>query len=119
MHTAEKNLDSTQYLPYAAISETTAKVIGNQINDLETFQHFKEKGSAVKGGNAIVRVWEDKTYVPVTLNTQCIDCLHCVVACPHSSIQYEIKDKDASGLVMTAKELAKLLPGFHLSESTV
>lgn len=109
---------SSNFLKYSAISETTAKVIGNEIEELETFQFFTDKGTAVRGGNASRRVWVDKTYVPVTVNTQCIDCLHCVVACPHSSIQYEVNEKQVNSLLETGKKLANLIPGFHLTEES-
>ena len=116
-HTSE-SLKSANFLAYSAISETTAKVIGNEIEELETYQFFTDKGTAVKGGNASRRVWVDKTYIPVTVNTQCIDCLHCVVACPHSSIQYEVNEKSVSGLLQAGRKLAGLIPGFHLSEES-
>jgi len=116
-HTSE-SLNSSNFLEFSAISETTAKVIGNEIEELETYQFFTDKGTAVKGGNASRRVWVDKTYIPITVSTQCIDCLHCVVACPHSSIQYEVNEKAVNGLLETGKKLANLIPGFHLSEET-
>ena len=116
-HNSE-SLKSSNFMSYSAISETTAKVIGNEIEELETYQFFTDKGTAVKGGNASRRVWVDKTFIPITVSTQCIDCLHCVVACPHSSIQYEVNQKAVNGLLETGKKLANLIPGFHLSEET-
>ena len=114
----EESLKSANYMDFSAISETTAKVIGNEIEELETYQFFTDKGTAVKGGNASRRVWVDKTFVPVTVNTQCIDCLHCVVACPHSSIQYEVNEKPVNKLLETGKKLANIIPGFHLTEES-
>ncbi|MCM8524931.1 MAG: 4Fe-4S dicluster domain-containing protein [Lentisphaeraceae bacterium] len=113
-----KELQSSNFLQYSAISETTAKVIGNEIEELETYQFFTDKGTAVRGGNASRRVWVDKTFVPITVSTQCIDCLHCVVACPHSSIQYEVNEKPVNSLLEAGKTLANLIPGFHLSEES-
>ena len=116
--TAKNEMLSANFLKFSAISETTAKVIGDSIEELETFQHFTDKGTYVKGGNASKRIWVDKTYIPITVSNQCIDCLHCVVACPHSSIQYEVHDKPVNNLLETGKKLANLIPGFYLSEES-
>ncbi|MCH2207280.1 MAG: 2-oxoacid:acceptor oxidoreductase family protein [Lentisphaerales bacterium] len=116
--THSKELLSENFLHFSAISETTAKVIGDSIEELESFQHFTQKGTYVKGGNAAKRVWVDKTFIPITISHQCIDCLHCVVACPHSSIQYEVNDKAVNPLLEKAKKLVSMIPGFHLSEES-
>ncbi|NRA39529.1 MAG: hypothetical protein HRU15_15415, partial [Planctomycetes bacterium] len=109
-HTHE--LMASEALALSAISETPAKVLGAEIHDLETYQDFTEQGTAVKGGSAHDRIWTDKSYVPITLATQCIDCLSCVVACPHHTIDYQIQDQKTSALLRAAKSTLSLLPGF-------
>ena len=114
----KSTLMSQNYLDYSSISETTAQVTGKTISQLETFKEFAKNGTAVKGGNADQRVWNDKSYVPITLKTQCIDCLHCVVACPHSAIHYDVSPKKPSALIKSSQVLLSKFPGFHLSNLT-
>jgi pyruvate/2-oxoacid:ferredoxin oxidoreductase alpha subunit/pyruvate/2-oxoacid:ferredoxin oxidoreductase beta subunit/Pyruvate/2-oxoacid:ferredoxin oxidoreductase gamma subunit/Pyruvate/2-oxoacid:ferredoxin oxidoreductase delta subunit len=83
-------LPASRYLSHGAITEATAAVQGEAIHPLETWQDFLRQGTAVTGGTAVVRHWPDKSFVPVTLKTQCIDCMSCVVACPHDSIGHEV-----------------------------
>ncbi len=117
-HLSSNQLMASEAFELSAISETPAKVLGKEINDLETYQDFTEQGTAVSGGSAAERVWTDKSYVPITLKTQCIDCLSCVVACPHHSIDYSIEEQKASGLVRGMKKALSIMPGFHLEEKT-
>ena len=105
-HTHE--LMASEALALSAISETPAKVLGAEIHDLETYQDFTEQGTAVKGGSAHDRIWTDKSYVPITLATQCIDCLSCVGACPHHTIDYQIQDQKTSALLRAANKAASL-----------
>ena len=76
-------LNASEYAHLSSINEAPNQVLGDHLIKLENFQDFAGKGTHVKGGNAGVRNWTDKNFIPVTLSTQCIDCLHCVVACPH------------------------------------
>jgi len=102
----------------SAITEASAGVVGNKINPMETYQDFTDKGTAVVGGTSGNRIWTDKSYVPITLKSQCIDCLHCVVACPHHAIGYQSEAREASGLIQTTKNILKNLPGFHFEDVT-
>src|SRR4051794_20390278 len=79
-------LKASDYTHLSSINETPNQVLGEHLVALETYQDFSDKGTIVRGGNAVQRNWTDKSFVPITLATQCIDCLHCVVACPHHSI---------------------------------
>lgn len=115
---APAEMMASEAFAYSAISETPAKVLGTEIQALETFQEFTDHGTAVKGGSADKRIWTDKSYVPITLHTQCIDCLSCVVACPHHSIDYDINDERASALIRGTKQVLSLLPGFEVHQKT-
>ncbi|MDQ3003561.1 MAG: hypothetical protein M3Y08_20170 [Fibrobacterota bacterium] len=107
-------LNASDYIHLSSINETPNQVLGDHLIQLETFQDFSTKGSHVKGGNAGVRTWTDKNFVPVTLTTQCIDCLHCVVACPHHSIGYEVSDRAIEPIFHTFTKTFNLVPGIHL-----
>jgi pyruvate ferredoxin oxidoreductase alpha subunit len=102
----------------SAITEASAGVIGDTIEPMETFQDFTDKGTAVVGGSAGKRIWSDKSFVPITLKTQCIDCLHCVVACPHHAIGYDIEKKEASFIIQNVKQILNMIPGFTLGKET-
>lgn len=115
----EQNL-SMNYLDCSAIAETTARVHGHELVDLESYQDFAVKGTAVKGGSSTYRFWEDKIYVPMTITEQCVDCLHCVVSCPHSSIKNEIEEKSGvSALVSVAAKLVAKIPGMQVDPENV
>ncbi len=105
-------------LELSAITEADAGVIGDESHRLETYQDFVEHGTAVEGGSATNRIWSDKSYIPLTIATQCIDCLHCVVACPHQAIDYEIRAYNVSPLIRAGKALASRLPGIELDPAT-
>lgn len=100
----------------SAITEASAGVVGDKIEPLETYQDFTERGTAVLGGSAGKRIWTDKSFVPITLKTQCIDCLHCVVACPHHAIGYNIEKKEAPFIIQSTKQILNMIPGFNLAE---
>lgn len=111
-------LQASDFLHLASINEAPNQVLGDHLINLETYQDFSTKGTVVKGGNAAQRHWTDKNFVPVTLATQCIDCLHCVVACPHHSIHYEVKDHEVSGVLAAFQRAANLIPGIDLDDRT-
>jgi len=109
---------ASQFTAYSAITETTARVLGDALTVLEPYQHFAEKGTAVRGGTAATRTWNDKSFLPITLANQCIDCLHCVVACPHQSIGYEITDAPAGAWVPPIQRLVSRLTDVALDPKT-
>lgn len=111
-------LRASDFLHLASINEAPNQVLGDHLITLETYQDFSTKGTTVKGGTAAERHWTDKNFVPVTLATQCIDCLHCVVACPHHSIGYEVKQEEVSGVLKAFQKAANLLPGVDLDDRT-
>jgi len=122
-HNLKEHDTSVEQIPSAsigfelsAITEASAGVIGDSIKPLETYQDFTNNGTAVLGGSAGQRIWTDKSFVPITLKTQCIDCLHCVVACPHHAIGYDIEKKEAPFIIQTTKQILNLIPGFHFAE---
>jgi pyruvate ferredoxin oxidoreductase alpha subunit len=107
-----ENQLSMNYVDFSAIAETTAKVHGHELRDLETYKDFSDKGTAVPGGSSSYRFWDDKVYVPLTISEQCVDCLHCVIACPHSSIDHNVSETTGvSSLLASAVTLASKLPG--------
>ena len=111
-------LKASDYIHLSSINEAPNKVLGEQLITLETAEDFTTQGTSVKGGNAVRRNWTDKSFVPITLATQCIDCLHCVVACPHHSIHYEVVEQEIAPVFHLFKKTFNLLPGVHLSEET-
>lgn len=111
-------LKASDFLHLASINEAPNHVLGDHLITLETYQDFSTKGTTVKGGTAAQRHWTDKSFVPVTLATQCIDCLHCVVACPHHSIGYEVREEDVSGVLRAFQKAANLIPGITLDDRT-
>jgi len=113
-----KKIKASQAFELSAITEASAGVVGDEIRKLETWQDFTEKGTSVVGGTSAARVWADKSYVPLTVKTQCIDCLHCVVACPHHAIDHDIRDEQLGTLVRTGKKLASIIPGFNYDPAT-
>ena len=48
----ESSMMASEALAFSAIAETPAKVLGTDIQDLETWQDFAEKGTVVSGGTA-------------------------------------------------------------------
>ena len=114
----ERPLHASEFMHLSSINETPNQVLGDHLIHLEDFQDFTSKGTHVKGGNAGERTWTDKNFVPVTLATQCIDCLHCVVACPHHSIGYEVSDREAEPIFHLFAKTFNLLPGMHLDGKT-
>lgn len=122
-HNLKEHDTSREQIPSAsigfelsAITEASAGVIGDSIKPMETYQDFTNNGTAVLGGSAGQRIWTDKSFVPITLKTQCIDCLHCVVACPHHAIGYDIEKKEAPFIIQTTKQILNLIPGFQFAE---
>jgi pyruvate ferredoxin oxidoreductase alpha subunit len=113
-----KPLKASDFFHLSAINEAPNQVLGDRLIHLETFQDFTDKGTVVHGGNAGVRDWTDKTFIPVTLSTQCIDCLHCVVACPHQSIGYEVTDRPVEPIFHLFAKTFNLLPGINLDPRT-
>src|SRR4051812_27303300 len=113
-----KVLKASDFFHLSSINEAPNQVLGDRLIRLETFQEFTDKGTVVQGGNAGVRNWTDKTFIPVTLSTQCIDCLHCVVACPHQSIGYEVTDREVEPIFHLFAKTFNLLPGIHLDPRT-
>lgn len=111
-------LQASDFLHLASINEAPNRVLGERLVTLETYQDFSTKGTAVAGGNSGERVWTDKSFVPVTLATQCIDCLHCVVACPHHSIGYEVKEQEVAPVWSMFRKTFNLLPGVDLDPAT-
>lgn len=111
-------LKASDFLHLSSINEAPNKVLGDHLIKLETYQEFSKNGTVVKGGNAAQRNWTDKNFVPVTLSTQCIDCLHCVVACPHASIDYEITDRGPDPIFHMFHKTFNLIPGVHLDDAT-
>lgn len=109
-------LKASDFLHLASINEAPNQVLGDHLITLETYQDFTTQGTTVRGGTAAERHWTDKNFVPVTLATQCIDCLHCVVACPHHSIGYEVKDREVSGVLKAFHAAANLIPGVRLDD---
>jgi pyruvate ferredoxin oxidoreductase alpha subunit len=110
-------LQATDFLHLASINEAPNQVLGDHLIKLETYQDFSTKGTAVAGGNSHERVWTDKSFVPVTLTTQCIDCLHCVVACPHHSIGYEVEAREVQPVWSMFRKTFNLM-GADLDERT-
>ena len=115
---APEPLKASDFLHLASINEAPNQVLGDHLITLETYQDFSTRGTTVRGGTAAQRHWTDKNFVPVTLATQCIDCLHCVVACPHHSIGYEVREEETGGLLKAFQRAANLLPGVSLDGST-
>jgi pyruvate ferredoxin oxidoreductase alpha subunit len=111
-------LNASEYTHFSSINEAPNQVLGDHLIRLENFQEFTDKGTHVRGGNAGERVWTDKNFVPITLSTQCIDCLHCVVACPHQSIGYEVADRGPEPIFHLFTKTFNLLPGVHLDPRT-
>lgn len=85
-------LRASHYVHLGAVTEATAGVQGNEVHALETWQDFLARGTAVTGGTATVRHWPDKSFIPITIASECVDCMHCVVACPHDSIGHAVQD---------------------------
>jgi pyruvate ferredoxin oxidoreductase alpha subunit len=113
---SEGALKASEFLHLSSINEAPSQVLGDHLITLETYKDFSDKGTVVLGGNAAERNWTDKNFVPVTLATQCIDCMHCVVACPHHSIGYEVADREVSGVLRLFQQAANLIPGVHLDD---
>jgi pyruvate ferredoxin oxidoreductase alpha subunit len=111
-------LKASDFLHLSSINEAPSRVLGDELITLETFEDFSVNGTAVVGGNAVQRNWTDKGFVPITLATQCIDCLHCVVACPHHSIHYTVEDHEIPPVFQLFKKTFNLMPGVNLSEET-
>ncbi|MEO6095006.1 MAG: 2-oxoacid:acceptor oxidoreductase family protein, partial [Fibrobacteria bacterium] len=107
-------LNASEYTHFSSINEAPNQVLGDHLIQLENFQEFTDKGTHVRGGNAGERTWTDKNFVPITLSTQCIDCLHCVVACPHHSIGHEIADRGPEPIFHLFTKTFNLLPGIDL-----
>ncbi|HKP95248.1 MAG TPA: 2-oxoacid:acceptor oxidoreductase family protein [Fibrobacteria bacterium] len=114
----ERPLNASEFMHLSSINETPNQVLGDHLIKLEDFQDFADKGTHVKGGNAGERNWTDKNFVPVTLATQCIDCLHCVVACPHHSIGYEVSDREVEPVFHLFTKTFNLIPGMRLDGKT-
>ncbi|MDB5106557.1 MAG: hypothetical protein JWP91_4246 [Fibrobacteres bacterium] len=113
-----RQLNASEYAHLSSINEAPNQVLGDHLIQLENFQDFTDKGTHVKGGNAGQRKWTDKSFVPITLSTQCIDCLHCVVACPHQSIGYEVTDRAPEPIFHMFTKTFNLLPGMNLDPKT-
>ncbi len=111
-------LKASDFIHLSSINEAPNQVLGERLIRLETFQDFSDKGTVVAGGNAAARNWTDKNFIPITLSTQCIDCLHCVVACPHHSIGYEVSDRPAEPIFHLFTKTFNLLPGADLDPRT-
>jgi len=120
MARAEQNtVASMEFIERSAIAETTSMVFGDKLRPLESVQHFEKTGITVRGGTASARVWDDKSFIPITINTMCIDCLHCVVACPHSAIGHEVTDRGVGALESAFVKLAAKLPGWPIDTSAL
>jgi len=113
-----KPLQASDFIHLSSINEAPNQVLGERLIRLETFQDFSDKGTVVRGGNAAARNWTDKNFIPITLATQCIDCLHCVVACPHHSIAYEVSDREVDPIFHLFTKTFNLLPGVDLDPRT-
>lgn len=113
-----KPLNASEYAHLSSINEAPNQVLGDHLIQLESYQDFTDKGTHVKGGNAGARNWSDKNFVPITLSTQCIDCLHCVVACPHHSIGYEVSDRGPEPVFHMFTKTFNLVPGINLDPKT-
>lgn len=109
---------ASDFAHLSSINEAPNQVLGDRLIRLETFQDFSDKGTVVRGGNAAVRNWTDKSFIPITLSTQCIDCLHCVVACPHHSIGYEVTDREVEPIFHLFAKTFNLVPGVNLDPRT-
>lgn len=115
----EKDVLKASAFPHlSSINEAPNRVLGGRAIRLETYQEFTDNGTVVRGGNAAARNWTDKSFLPVTLSTQCIDCLHCVVACPHQSIGYEVAEREVQPVFHLFAKTFNLLPGVHLDPGT-
>ncbi len=113
-----RGLNASEYTHLSSINEAPNQVLGDHLIRLENFQDFAGQGTHVKGGNAGERNWTDKNFIPVTLGTQCIDCLHCVVACPHHSIGYEVSEREVEPVFHLFAKTFNLLPGINLDGKT-
>ncbi len=116
--TGEGPLKASEYSHLSSINEAPNQVLGDHLIHLETYQEFSKGGTHVIGGNAATRNWTDKNFIPITLSTQCIDCLHCVVACPHHSIGYEVSDRPVEPIFHMFAKTFNLLPGINLDPKT-
>ena len=118
LHPERPTRNASDFSPLSSISQAPNRVLGDHLIKLESYQDFSGKGTVVKGGNAAERIRTDKNFVPVTLATQCIDCPHCVVACPHHSIGYEVADREPDPVFRLFAKTFNLVPGIGLDEKT-